>query len=63
MRATAISGNIFDSLRGVLGLTRDFRVMTTNFGGCGKWNQSYLPIGMGGPHVLLGSAHLGGSAA
>ena len=62
LRSTAISGNIFDCLRGVEGLTRDLRVMTTNLGGCGKWNQSYLPIGMGGPHVLLDSALIGGTS-
>jgi len=62
LRATAISGNIFDFLKGVRGVTRDFQVSATNFGGCGKWGQSYLAVGMGGPHVLVEDAQLGGVA-
>lgn len=61
IRPTAISGNILEFLSNVEALTRDFHVTTTNFGGCGKWGQSYIPIGMGGPHVLVADAQLGGS--
>lgn len=63
LRGPSISGNIFQFLSGVVGLTRDFRVVSTNFGGCGKWNQFYLPVAWGGPHLLVEEALVGGQEA
>lgn len=60
LRSTSVSGHILDFLENVEGLTQDFDMKTTNFGGCGKWGQSLLPVGTGGPHVLVGEALLGG---
>ncbi len=60
IRSTSISGNVLDFLRGVEGITRDFGVFSTYFGGCGKWDQSFLHVGMGGPHVLVSGALVGG---
>lgn len=60
VRTTAIHGNIFDFLKKVELVANDFEIMTNFFGGCGKREQSYLPVGVGGPHVLVGDALVGG---
>lgn len=62
IRSCSIAGNILASLAGIEGATRDFEVASSWFGGCGKWDQSFLPVGMGGPHILLSDALLGGDA-
>lgn len=63
IRHVAIHGNVLDFLRNVELLARDFEVATNYFGGCGKKDQSFLHVGMGGPHVLVRDALVGGSAA
>ena len=60
IRTASIHGNVLDFLRSVEMLTRDFEVLTNFFGGCGKGEQSYLPVGVGGPHVLVNDALVGG---
>lgn len=60
VRSTSVSGHILDFLENVEGLTRDFNMKTTNLGGCGKWGQSFIPVGLGGPHILVDGALLGG---
>lgn len=60
IRSTSIYGNIFDFLHNIEGLTKDFRVFASVHGGCGKWTQSFLHVGMGGPHVLVREALVGG---
>lgn len=62
LRSTAISGNILDFLEGVEAATDDFHVTTSNFGGCSKRGQGLLPVGMGGPHLLVDGALVGGEA-
>lgn len=62
IRSTSISGHILDFLDNVEGVTQDFGMSTTTFGGCGKWGQSFLPIGIGGPHLLVDGALIGGKA-
>lgn len=63
VRSVSIHGNVLDFLKNVQLTTRDFRVHTNYFGGCGKWDQSFLHVGTGGPHVLVSDALLGGQAA
>lgn len=60
VRNLAIHGNVFDFLRSVELTTRDFEVSTNYFGGCGKREQSFLHVGVGGPHVLVREALVGG---
>lgn len=60
VRSVSIHGNVLDFLDGVEFLTRDFEVHTNYFGGCGKWDQSFLHVGTGGPHVLVREALVGG---
>lgn len=63
LRSVSIHGNVLDFLQGVEALTTDFEVHTNYFGGCGKWDQSFLHVGTGGPHVLVRDALVGGQAA
>lgn len=63
VRSASIYGNIFDFLKNIEGLTTDFRVFSSVFGGCGKWTQNFIHVGMGGPHVLVGEALVGGEQA
>jgi TldD protein len=60
LRSASIHGNILDFLRNVELLTSDFEVQTNAFGGCGKWDQNYIHVGTGGPHVLVSEALVGG---
>lgn len=62
VRGPSIYGNIFDFLGGIETLTSDFGIFTNYFGGCGKWDQSFLHVGVGGPHVLVREALVGGHA-
>ncbi|MHB8604219.1 MAG: TldD/PmbA family protein [Thermoplasmatota archaeon] len=62
LRPVSLHGNILDYLKGVEALTRDFRVQANVFGGCGKGEQSFIHVGMGGPHVLVSGALVGGDA-
>lgn len=61
VRTAAIHGNVLDFLRNVECLTRDFEVTANYFGGCGKGDQSFLHVGVGGPHVLVSDALVGGA--
>lgn len=63
VKGVTLVGNILDLLHEVAGRTRDIRILSTFFGGCGKWQQNFLPVGYGGPHVLLDEAVFGGDAA
>lgn len=62
LRSASIYGSIFDFLKNIEGVTSDFQVFSSVFGGCGKWSQSFLHVGMGGPHVLVSEALVGGEA-
>lgn len=59
-RDVSIRGHIFDFLQNVVGSCKDFKLHASYFGGCGKGGQSSLPVGIGGPHLLLKEATFGG---
>lgn len=59
-RDVAIRGHIFDFLKNVIGRCKDLKLYSSYFGGCGKGGQSPLPVGIGGPHLLLKEATFGG---
>jgi TldD protein len=63
VRATSIYGNVFELLHNVEALTSDFKVFATAFGGCGKFAQCFLHVGLGGPHALVSDALVGGEEA
>lgn len=59
-RDLAIRGHILDFLKAVQGRCNDLKIHSSYFGGCGKGGQYPLPVGLGGPHLLLKEATFGG---
>lgn len=55
-----LSGNIFTILKNIEGMTKELVIYSNYFGGCGKGEQIFLPVGDGGPHVLLSEVIFGG---
>ncbi len=62
LREVALSGNILELLTRVEGATRNLRIQAGYFGGCGKGEQSPLPVGLGGPKLVIDSVTFGGKA-
>lgn len=62
LREVALSGNILDLLSRVEGATKDLRIFAGYFGGCGKGGQNQLPVGLGGPELVVGEVTFGGTA-
>ena len=50
---SVISGNVFETLGLIDGLTRDVELLSFVGGGCGKIEQYPLPVGFGGPYVRV----------
>ncbi len=50
---SVITGNVFETLGLVDGLTKDVEMLSFTAGGCGKMEQSGLPVGFGGPYVRV----------
>lgn len=50
---SVITGNVFETLGLVDGLTKDVEMLSFVGGGCGKMEQSGLPVGFGGPYVRV----------
>ncbi|MCG3225106.1 MAG: TldD/PmbA family protein, partial [Candidatus Heimdallarchaeota archaeon] len=57
----ALSGNILELLKHVLGATKDITIRTGYFGGCGKGGQGGLAVGFGGPNVIMDQVLVGGA--
>jgi len=63
LREVALSGNILNLLSKVEGATRDLRIRSGYFGGCGKSGQAPLPCGLGGPELVVSAVTFGGEAS
>jgi len=63
LREVALSGNILNFLSKVEGATKDLRLYAGYFGGCGKGGQFPLPVGAGGPELVVGEVTFGGKAS
>ena len=61
MKNTALSGNILDLLKYIEGGTKEIDMRTGYFGGCGKNGQGGLPVGMGGPNMIMDQVLVGGA--
>lgn len=59
----SIQGNVLDILPRVEGLTKDVRMFTNTFGGCGKFDQYYLHVSLGGPCIVADGMLVGGQTA
>ena len=53
VRVSVLSGSVFETLDKIEGCTKGFSLLSFTLGGCGKGYQMGLPVGMGGPEVLV----------
>ncbi|MHA1506957.1 MAG: TldD/PmbA family protein [Candidatus Asgardarchaeia archaeon] len=59
VKGVAVSGQIFEVLKGVDGVGKDLEISTSIFGACGK-NGQRVKVGDGGPHVRIREVIIGG---
>jgi len=60
LREVTLTGSILDFLKNLEGATRELFIWSSYFGGCGKGEQWPLPVGLGGPHLLVREVQFGG---
>ena len=60
IREVSLSGNILQLLGKIEGATNDLKIRSGYFGGCGKGKQSPLPVGLGGPKLVVDGVMFGG---
>ncbi len=53
VKIAVVTGNVFETLGKVDGLSDRVEVVDNVFGGCGKLEQSPLPVSFGGPYVSI----------
>lgn len=53
VQISVISGNVFETLGLIDGLTKEVELLSFVGGGCGKIEQYPLPVGFGGPYVRV----------
>ena len=58
VQISVITGSVFETLGLIDGLTKDVELMSFVTGGCGKMEQSGLPVGFGGPYVRVSSMNV-----
>ncbi len=62
IREVSLSGNILELLSKVEGGTKELKISSGYFGGCGKGDQYPLPTGLGGPKLVIDGVTFGGEA-
>ena len=62
IREVSLSGNIIELLSRVEGATKELKLSAGYFGGCGKGEQYPLPVGDGGPKLIIDNVTFGGEA-
>ena len=60
LREVTLAGSILTFLQNVEGATKELIIRSGYFGGCGKNEQWPLPVGLGGPHLLVREVQFGG---
>ena len=58
VQISVITGSVFETLGLIDGLTKDVELLSFVTGGCGKMEQSGLPVGFGGPYVRVASMNV-----
>ncbi|MBC7428347.1 MAG: TldD/PmbA family protein [Bacteriovorax sp.] len=53
VKVAVLSGSVFETLRLIEACGDDFELHNSAFGGCGKMEQSPLPVADGGPSILI----------
>jgi len=61
LRDITLTGNVFETLSNIVAIGNDLKINST-MGGCGKGGQSPLPVGDGGPHILVRDVLIGGKS-
>ncbi len=60
IKDAALSGQILDFIQQIEGVTKSMEMFTSYFGGCGKSSQYPLPVGIGGPDLVVSEVLVGG---
>lgn len=60
LREVTLAGSILTFLQNVEGATKELIIQSGYFGGCGKDEQWPLPVGLGGPHLIVREVQFGG---
>jgi TldD protein len=60
LREVALSGSILTFVKNIEGASKELLIWGTYFGGCGKAEQFPLPVGLGGPHLVVRDVQFGG---
>ncbi|OAA29917.1 peptidase [Kosmotoga arenicorallina S304] len=58
VKISVVTGNVFETLNEIEGLTKDVKILEFALGGCGKFEQFPLPVGFGGPYVRVKSLNV-----
>ncbi len=58
VQISVVTGNVFETLGLIDGLTKDVKLLSFVIGGCGKMEQMNLPVGFGGPCVRVSSMNV-----
>jgi len=53
VKLAVISGSVFETLGNIEAVSSEFELHSSAIGGCGKMDQSPLPVSDGGPYVLV----------
>lgn len=62
LKDVILTGNMLEFLQRVEGVTKDLEIHSGYFGGCGKERQFPLPVGTGGPKLVISKVRFGGEA-
>lgn len=58
VQISVLTGSVFETLGLIDGLTKDVELLSFVTGGCGKMEQTGLPVGFGGPYVRVASMNV-----
>lgn len=58
VKISVISGNVFETLNLIDGLSNELVLLSFALGGCGKMEQYPLPVGFGGPYVRVSTMNV-----
>ena len=53
VKISVVTGNVFETLNEIDGLSDKLEILSFTLGGCGKMEQFPLPVGFGGPYVRV----------
>jgi TldD protein len=59
VKVSVLSGSVFETLNKISAVSTDAEIHSSAFGGCGKGEQSPLPVSDGGPLVLVDEMQVG----